>query len=91
MKHEEVVVGWFTLGMIVAGIAQNKNRDGCSWFLLTMHLGPLALFILLCCEKLSNIPSRIEQLEQRLKKLADDCKKLGQNAGSKPAEKQNGE
>ena len=40
------VVGWGTLALINAGIAQGKNRSGFIWFLLSLVLGPVATFIL---------------------------------------------
>ena len=39
-------VGWGTLALINAGIAQGKNRRGLNWFLLSILLGPIATFIL---------------------------------------------
>ena len=39
-------VGWGTLALINAGIAQGKNRSGLNWFLLSIFLGPVATFIL---------------------------------------------
>jgi len=40
------VVGWGTLALINAGIAQSKGRSGLSWFLRSLLLGPLATLIL---------------------------------------------
>lgn len=46
-------VGWGTLSLLNAGIAQSKNRSGLAWFLLSLLLGPIATFILVAfCEKL---------------------------------------
>jgi hypothetical protein len=46
-------VGWGTLALINAGLAQGKNRSGLGWFLLSLLLGPIATFILVAfCEKL---------------------------------------
>jgi hypothetical protein len=39
-------VGWGTLALINAGIAQGKNRSGLNWFLLSLVFGPLATFAL---------------------------------------------
>ena len=39
-------IGWGTLTLINAGIAQGKNRSGLNWFLLSILLGPIATFIL---------------------------------------------
>ena len=42
-------VGWGTLTLINAGLAQGKNRSGLNWFLLSILLGPIATFILVAC------------------------------------------
>jgi hypothetical protein len=40
------VVGWGTLALINAGLAQSKGRSGMAWFLASLLLGPIAtLFI----------------------------------------------
>lgn len=39
-------VGWGTLALINAGIAQSKNKKGLNWFLISLLLGPIATFIL---------------------------------------------
>ncbi|MHC4263257.1 MAG: hypothetical protein ACYSWX_12090 [Planctomycetota bacterium] len=47
-------VGYGTLALINAGIAQGKNRSGLNWFLLSLLLGPLAtLLLVVFFEKLS--------------------------------------
>jgi len=40
------VVGWGTLALINAGLAQGKNRSGFLWFLLSLILGPVATLII---------------------------------------------
>ena len=35
-------VGWFTLALINAGLAQAKQRSGLTWFLLSLLGGPIA-------------------------------------------------
>jgi hypothetical protein len=45
------VVGWGTLALINAGIAQGKNRSGLNWFLLSLILGPIATFCLVLSSK----------------------------------------
>ena len=40
-------VGWGTLALFNAGLAQGKQRSGLNWFLLSILLGPLATLILL--------------------------------------------
>lgn len=48
---EQYFVGWGTLALINAGLAQGKNRMGLNWFFLSLFLGPLATLILLFVEK----------------------------------------
>ncbi len=33
-------VGWGTLSLINAGLAQGKNRSGLLWWVLSLFLGP---------------------------------------------------
>ena len=49
--ENEFFVGWGTLALINAGIAQGKNRSGLNWFLLSLFLGPVATFCLVLAEK----------------------------------------
>jgi hypothetical protein len=42
----DYAIGWGSLALINAGIAQGKNRSGINWFLLSLLLGPIATFIL---------------------------------------------
>jgi len=49
----DYAIGWGTLALINAGIAQGKNRSGLNWFLLSLLMGPLATLALVVFEKLS--------------------------------------
>jgi hypothetical protein len=42
MQNSAYGVGWFTLSLINAGLAQAKGRSGWNWWLLSLLLGPLA-------------------------------------------------
>ncbi len=44
-------VGWGTLALINAGLAQAKQKSGLLWFLLSLFLGPLATLILVLLSK----------------------------------------
>ncbi len=44
-------VGWGTLALLNAGIAQGKNRSGLNWFLLSILFGPIATFLLVVLDK----------------------------------------
>jgi hypothetical protein len=39
-------VGWFTLSLINAGLAQAKNRSGLAWWLISLLLGPVATLLI---------------------------------------------
>ncbi|AUJ25317.1 hypothetical protein [Virgibacillus dokdonensis] len=49
--EREFYVGWGTLALINAGLAQGKNRTGFNWFVLSLFIGPIATLILLFVEK----------------------------------------
>jgi len=40
------VVGWGTLALINAGLAQSKRRSGLNWFLGSLILGPIATLLI---------------------------------------------
>ena len=46
-------VGWGTLSLINAGLAQAKGRGGMNWFLLSLLLGPIATLLIVLTEPLS--------------------------------------
>jgi purine-cytosine permease-like protein len=39
-------VGWFTLSLINAGLAQAKGRSGLNWWLASLLLGPLCTLLI---------------------------------------------
>ena len=39
-------IGWGTLALINAGLAQGKRKSGLLWFLISLFLGPLATLII---------------------------------------------
>jgi hypothetical protein len=39
-------VGWLTLSLINAGLAQGKRRSGLAWWLLSLLLGPIATLLI---------------------------------------------
>jgi len=44
--HRDYAIGWGTLALINAGLAQNKRRSGLAWFFVSVFLGPFATFLL---------------------------------------------
>ncbi len=47
----EYVVGWGTLALINAGLAQGKGRSGLGWFLTSLVLGPIATLAIVVIDK----------------------------------------
>ncbi len=45
-SDEVFYVGWGTLSVINAGLAQSKGRHGLRWFLLSWLLGPIATLLI---------------------------------------------
>jgi hypothetical protein len=39
-------VGWLTLSLINAGLAQGKGRSGLGWWLLSLLIGPFATLLI---------------------------------------------
>ena len=39
-------VGWGTLSLINAGLAQSRGRSGLLWWLVSLFLGPIATFLI---------------------------------------------
>ena len=57
LENTPYYIGWGTLAMINAGLAQSKNHSGFLWFLLSLVLGPIATFLLVAfCGKLPDRP-----------------------------------
>lgn len=42
----QYAVGWFTLTLINAGLAQGKGRSGLAWWFISLFLGPLATLLI---------------------------------------------
>lgn len=50
-QQSSYAIGWGTLALINAGLAQSKNRGGLNWFVLSLLLGPLATFLLVVLDR----------------------------------------
>jgi hypothetical protein len=44
-------VGWGTLSLINAGLAQSKNRSGLGWWIASLFLGPVATFLIVVLDR----------------------------------------
>ena len=56
LEHDFALT-WGMLALIIAGIAQGKNRSGFAWFLLGSIFGPFALFLVVLFEKIKDEPT----------------------------------
>ncbi len=45
-RSGEYAVGWFTLSLINAGLAQSKGRSGLGWWLGSLFLGPICTLLI---------------------------------------------
>ena len=43
---ESYAIGWGTLALINANLAQLKGRSGLAWFFGSLFIGPIATFLL---------------------------------------------
>ncbi len=50
----QFVLFWFILSLINSGLAQSKNKDGLTWFILSAVLGPVATLIIVMSKKSSD-------------------------------------
>ncbi len=44
--NSEFFVGWGTLTLINAGLAQSKGRSGLGWWLGSLFIGPIATLLI---------------------------------------------
>ena len=54
--HEEYAVGWITLALINAGLAQSKGKSGLLWGLVSLLLGPVSTFIIVVFLEKETVP-----------------------------------
>lgn len=47
----QYAVGWFTLALINAGLAQGKGRSGLAWWLVSLLLGPIATLLIVLLDR----------------------------------------
>ena len=47
----QFAVGWGTLSLINAGLAQSKGRSGLAWWIASLFLGPFATFLIVVLDR----------------------------------------
>ena len=50
LSHE-LWLFWATVALINSGLAQTKNKDGLTWFALSIILGPIATLLIVMSKK----------------------------------------
>ena len=50
-EHTDFFVGWGTLSLINAGLAQAKGRSGLLWWIASLFLGPIATFLIVILDR----------------------------------------
>jgi hypothetical protein len=48
---KDYAVGWGTLALINAGLAQSKSRSRGVWFLVSLFLGPVATLLIVITDE----------------------------------------
>ncbi len=58
IDHTDFFVGWGTLSLINAGLAQAKGRSGLLWWLASVFLGPVATFLIVIIPRIDPVVVR---------------------------------
>jgi hypothetical protein len=59
LEHAEYFVGWGTLSLINAGLAQAKGRSGLLWWIISLLIGPIGTLLIVV------LPHAVPGLEHR--------------------------
>lgn len=63
-EQAHYAIGWGTLTLINAGLAQSKGRSGLLWWLVSLFFGPFATFLIVVLPTLESI-RRVQEAERR--------------------------
>ena len=59
IENTPYFVGWGTLTLINAGLAQGKGRSGLAWWFISLFLGPIATFLIVIMEPVQANPRQL--------------------------------
>jgi hypothetical protein len=65
-EQAQYAIGWGTLSLINAGLAQSKGRSGLLWWLFSLFLGPLATFLIVVLPAVEPITEVRDEEERSL-------------------------
>jgi hypothetical protein len=57
--QREYAIGWGTLALINAGLAQGKRRSGLAWFLISLLVGPIATLLIVVLDPVAIPPTSV--------------------------------
>jgi hypothetical protein len=57
-ENADFFVGWGTLSLINAGLAQGKGRSGLLWWVASLFFGPLATFLIVILDPVRPVPAK---------------------------------
>jgi hypothetical protein len=60
-EQSQYVVGWGTLSLVNAGLAQAKSRSGLLWWLFSLLLGPLATLLIVVLPSVDRAPPALSK------------------------------
>jgi hypothetical protein len=49
--NQNFIALWFILALINSGLAQSKHKDGLTWFIISVLLGPIATLLIVISKK----------------------------------------
>ena len=64
-EETDFYVGWGTLAIINAGLAQSKGRRGLVWWFVSLFLGPIATLIIVVADR-PTVTDKLNPYWQRL-------------------------
>ena len=59
IENTPYFVGWGTLTLINAGLAQDKGRSGLAWWFISLFLGPIATFLIVILKPVQATPRQL--------------------------------
>ena len=57
-ENADFFVGWGTLSLINAGLAQAKGRSGLLWWFASLFLGPVATFLIVISDSVRPVATQ---------------------------------
>lgn len=69
-SRQDFTVGWGTLALINAGLAQTKNRSAANWLSISLFIGSIATALLVLLPKFEPTEEQVERSKQRWERFS---------------------